>query len=204
MKTQESGNTKFNPAKMVVLSGGCFWCTEAIFKMLKGVISVTPGYAGGPPTSSGQAPTYEEVCSGKTGHAEVIKIEYDEEKISFRNLLTVFFATHDPTTPNQQGNDIGPQYRSIILYSNERQKEEAEEFIKDLNTWVRPMDAGVEPMSEKPIITELGPLDKFYEAENYHKSYYERNKNAPYCQIVINPKLKKVQEKFAELLKKYE
>lgn len=191
--------------QIIVFGGGCFWCTEAVFKMLKGVISVTPGYSGGHkenlprpegpgsrPASVGLGTTYEEVSGGETGHAEVIKIKYDEEKISFRDLLTVFFATHDPTTPNRQGNDVGAQYRSIILYTTEEQKREAEEFIKELN------ESGQEG---KEIVTELKLLDKFYEAENYHKDYYERNKNAPYCQVIINPKLKKVQEQFTKLLK---
>ena len=174
--------------KIIVVGGGCFWCTEAVFKMLKGVISVAPGYAGG----SKPNPTYKEVCSGNTGHAEVIKIEYEPDKISFQDLLTVFFATHDPTTPNRQGGDVGTQYRSIILYSDQNQKEESEKFIKELN---ESSEMGA------PIVTEIKPLDKFYEAENYHKDYYAKNQNNPYCQVVINPKLQKVQEKFAELLK---
>ncbi len=172
----------------IVLGGGCFWCTEAVFKMLKGVISVEPGYAGG----TKENPTYEEVCNGSTGHAEVIKIEYDADVIPLETILTVFFATHDPTTMNRQGNDIGPQYRSIILYSTEQQKITAEKFIKDLNA---------SSNQGKPIVTEIGSLDKFYPAEDYHKNYYENNKNQAYCQVIINPKLKKVQEKFAELLK---
>ncbi|MBI1866496.1 MAG: peptide-methionine (S)-S-oxide reductase MsrA [Candidatus Staskawiczbacteria bacterium] len=180
--------------EVVVFGGGCFWCTEAIFKMLKGVISVNPGYAGG----TKENPTYEEVSNGKTGHAEVVKIEYDQNKISFKNLLTVFFATHDPTTKNRQGNDVGEQYRSIILYTNEKQQKIAQDFIEELNN----SDA-----NGGKIETEVKPLDKFYEAESYHNNYYEKNltagrqgKNKSYCQIVINPKLKKVQEKFAELL----
>lgn len=171
-----------------VLGGGCFWCTEAVFKMVKGVMAVTPGYAGGAKSD----PTYEDVCSGTTGHAEVIRIEYDPHKISFRDLLTVFFATHDPTSMNRQGNDVGTQYRSVILYAAEAQKEEAEKFIKELNASSK---------EGKPIITEVKPLDKFYEAEQYHRDYYARNKENPYCELVINPKLQKVQEKFAELVK---
>lgn len=168
--------------------------------MLKGVISVTPGYAGGKLTTNNQRPTYKEVCSGKTGHAEVIKIEYEPDKISFRDLLTVFFATHDPTTPNgstalttgRQAGDVGTQYRSIILYSNQEQKEESEKFIRELN------DSNKEGA---PVVTEVQPLKQFYEAEDYHKDYYEKNQQNPYCQVVINPKLEKVQEKFAALLK---
>ena len=185
----------------ILFGGGCFWCTEAVFsagggsafggKILKGVISVEPGYAGG----NTENPTYENICSGSTGHAEVIKIDYDPEIISLENLLTVFFATHDPTTKNRQGNDVGTQYRSIILYSTEDQKTVSEKFIKDLNN-----------STEKgaPIVTEIKKLEKFYPAEDYHKNYYENNKNQGYCQVVINPKLKKVQEKFSELLKRSE
>lgn len=182
-----------NPKNKTAIFGrGCFWCTEAVFKALKGVVVVTPGYAGGPSTGSGQAPTYEEICSGKTGHAEVIKIEYDPEKISYGDLLTVFFATHDPTTPNRQGNDIGTQYRSIILYADDAQKKEAENLIKELNS-PYPKD--------EAVVTELKPLDKFYEAEGYHRNYYAKNPEKPYCQLVINPKLEKLQQKFAKFLK---
>ncbi len=157
----------------IFFGGGCFWCTEAVFKMLKGDLSVESGYAGRP-------------------KAEVVKIEYDMAQISLETLLTVFFASHDPTTKERQGNDIGTQYRSIILYTTEDQKEISEKFIKELND-----------SSEKgaPIVTEIKLLEKFYPAEDYHKNYYENNKNQDYCQVVINPKLKKVQQKFAELLK---
>ncbi|MEK7180567.1 MAG: peptide-methionine (S)-S-oxide reductase MsrA [Patescibacteria group bacterium] len=175
--------------KIAVFGGGCFWCTEAVFKMLKGVVSVSPGYAGG----NKENPTYEEVSSDTTGHAEVIQIEYDPKIIPFQTLLTVFFATHDPTTRNQQGNDVGTQYRSIILYLDDIQRKEAEDFIQELN------DSNEEG---RPIITEIEPLKKFYEAENYHKDYYARNQDNPYCEVVINPKLEKVQKKFAELLNK--
>ena len=195
--------------EIAVFGGGCFWCTEAVFKMLKGVHSVMPGYAGGSEaTGSGPSmvisgrsnrersrttggPTYEQVSSGRTGYAEVIEIEYDPDVIPFEKLLTVFFATHDPTTPNQQGADVGTQYRSIILYTNEAQREAAEQFIEKVNA---PSEHG------DPAVTEIEPLKKFYPAEDYHRDYYARNKNAGYCQVVINPKLKKVQEKFAELL----
>ena len=179
--------------QVVVFGGGCFWCTEAVFKELKGVISVMPGYAGGPSTSSGQVPTYEQVCSGKTGHAEVIRIEYNPAEVTFRNLLTVFFASHDPTTLNRQGADVGTQYRSVILYTNESQKTEAEAFIKEINA---------SHGEGQPIVTELKPLGEFYEAEEYHRNYYERNADQMYCQVVINPKLRKVQQEFADLLKK--
>ncbi|MGD0328292.1 MAG: peptide-methionine (S)-S-oxide reductase MsrA [Minisyncoccia bacterium] len=174
--------------EVAVFGGGCFWCTEAIFKMLKGVVSVMPGYAGGTKTN----PTYAEVSSGETGHAEVTRIEYDPAQISFRTLLTVFFATHDPTTPNRQGNDVGTQYRSIILYTTSAQKEEAEAFVREVN----------ESSTEgNPVVTEVKPFTEFYEAENYHRDYFARNPNKTYCELVISPKVQKVQEEFAELLK---
>ena len=173
--------------EIAVFGGGCFWCTEAVFQMLKGVISVSPGYAGG----TGVNPTYEQVSAGKTGHAEVIKIEYDSDIISFVTLLTVFFATHNPTTRNRQGNDVGTQYRSVILYSTDEQKREAEVFIKELNG----SSAG-----GQPIVTEVEPLGAFYIAEAYHQNYYRNNPNQSYCEVVINPKLEKVQKQFAELL----
>lgn len=172
----------------IVFGGGCFWCTEAVFKMLKGVISVEPGYTGG----SIPNPTYEQVCGGNTGHVEVVKIEYDVNMVSLETLLTVFFASHDPTTKNRQGNDIGTQYRSVIYCTTEQQKVACEKFITNLNA-----------SSEKgvPIITEVKPLDIFYPAEDYHKNYYENNKNQGYCQVVINPKLAKVKKEFTNLLK---
>lgn len=176
-----------NQKKIAIFGGGCFWCTEAVFEELRGVISIMPGYAGG----QKENPTYEEVSSGRTGHAEVIKIEYDPEQIGYQDLLTVFFATHDPTTLNQQGNDFGTQYRSVILYTDDEQKTQAKEFIKKLN----------ESTPEgKPIVTEIKLLEHFYDAEDYHREYYRNNKFQPYCQIVINPKLKKLEEKFASLL----
>jgi peptide-methionine (S)-S-oxide reductase len=174
--------------EIIVLGGGCFWCTEAVFKMLKGVISVEPGYAGG----TTKNPTYEQICNGDTGHAEVIKIEYEALHISLETLLTVFFASHDPTTKNRQGNDVGTQYRSIILCDNQEQIKVSENFIKDLNNT---SELGA------PVTTEVKKLDIFYPAEDYHKNYYENNKGQGYCQVVINPKLKKVQKEFAKLLK---
>jgi peptide-methionine (S)-S-oxide reductase len=157
--------------------------------MLRGVYLVEPGYAGGTVSN----PTYEQVCSGTTGHAEVIRIEYNPDEVAYRDLLTVFFASHDPTSLNRQGNDVGTQYRSVLLYTTPHQKEEAEGFIRELN-----QSSG----EGKPIVTQIEPLTEFYPAENYHKGYYERNKMAGYCQVVINPKLEKVQKEFAELLKK--
>jgi peptide-methionine (S)-S-oxide reductase len=173
----------------IVFGGGCFWCTEAIFKTLKGVLSVEPGYAGGTVPN----PTYEQICTGTTGHAEVIKVDYDPEKIKVRDLMTVFFATHDPTTLDRQGNDVGTQYRSVIFYSNENQKSEAERMIAEIDA--SSSEGG-------PVVTQVEPLVQFYPAEEYHKDYFARNPEKAYCQIVINPKVHKVQEKFAALLKK--
>lgn len=174
--------------KIAVLGGGCFWCTEAVFKSLAGVESVTPGYAGG----SLESAKYELVSNGDTGHAEVIQIVYDPAVISFETLLTVFFASHDPSTINRQGNDVGSQYRSVIFYSDDEQKNAALAFIAELNA---------SSPEGKPIVTEVAPLDMFYPAENYHQNYYANNPEQSYCQVVINPKLQKIQEKFAELLK---
>jgi peptide-methionine (S)-S-oxide reductase len=174
--------------EIAVFGGGCFWCTEAVFKSLKGVVSVLPGYAGGTKLN----PTYDEVCGGLTGHAEVIRIEYDPTQVTFRTLMTVFFATHDPATLNRQGNDVGTQYRSIVLYTTPEQKTEAEAFIREIDE------------SSKmggPVVTEVKPLDTFYEAENYHKDYFARNPNQAYCNLIISPKVEKVQKEFAELLK---
>ena len=188
--------------KIAIFGGGCFWCTEAVFsagggsayggKTLSGIISVTSGYAGGNPPAGGEKPTYEEVSGGKTGHAEVIRIEYDLGIISYKDLLAVFFATHDPTTLNRQGNDEGTQYRSIILSTDEMQKQEAEGFIRELNA---------SSAEGAPIVTEVKQLDKFYEAEQYHKDYYQNNPQNSYCQVVIAPKVLKAQHRFTELLK---
>jgi peptide-methionine (S)-S-oxide reductase len=174
--------------QIAVFGGGCFWCTEAVFKMLKGVYEVMPGYAGGSTVN----PTYETVSSGKTGHAEVIHITYDPVEVSYETLLTIFFASHDPTTLNRQGADVGTQYRSLILYTTEAQREAAENFIEKINA---------SSEDGAPAVTEIEPLTKFYVAEDYHRDYYARNKNAGYCQVVINPKLEKVQKEFANLLK---
>lgn len=181
-------NNEVNKKEIAVFGGGCFWCTEAVFTMLKGVTSVTSGYAGGPVAN----PSYEDVSSGRTGHAEVIRVEYDPAQISYQDLLAVFFATHDPTTLNRQGNDVGTQYRSIVLYMTEKQKQEAQEYIQELDA---------SSPGGAPIVTEIKPLEGFYEAEEYHKDYYARNQGQPYCQVVISPKIKKAQAKFAELLK---
>lgn len=173
--------------KTAVFGGGCFWCTEAVFKMLKGVGHVEPGYAGGQMVN----PKYEQVSAGTTGHAEVIRVTYDPTLISYEDLLTVFFGSHDPTTPNRQGNDIGEQYRSVIFYADEEEKATAERLIKDfdgsLNDGTR-------------VVTQVVPLKDFFDAEDYHKDYYKNNVSAPYCQIIIEPKLEKVRKRFAELV----
>lgn len=176
--------------EVAVFGGGCFWCTEAVFDELRGVISVMPGYAGG----STKNPTYEEVCTGRTGHAEVTRIEFDPSEIAYKDLLTVFFATHDPTTLNRQGDDVGTQYRSIILHASEEQRRQAEEFIKELNDALA---------YGKPVVTEVKPLGEFYEAEEYHRKYYANNSYQPYCQVVISPKLYKLRKQFAELLESH-
>lgn len=168
----------------IVFGGGCFWCTEAVFRRLKGVASATPGYAGGKTAN----PTYEEVCSGKTGHAEVVKIEYDPEVARLETLLELFFAMHDPTSKDRQGNDSGSQYRSAIFYETAEQKKAVQEFMKRI--------AGGFP---KPIVTEVGKLGAFYPAEEYHADYYGKNPYQPYCALVISPKLRKLKEKFGLL-----
>jgi peptide-methionine (S)-S-oxide reductase len=169
-----------------IFGAGCFWCVEAIFQNLKGVESVVPGYAGGHVAN----PTYEQVSQGKTGHAEVAKIEFDPQVIKFTDLLNVFFATHNPTTLNRQGGDVGEQYRSVVFYVSDSQKTQAEDFIKN-----------AQKEFTSPIVTQVQPLDKFYLAENYHQNYYKNNPGNPYCQLVIDPKLEKFRKKFADLLK---
>lgn len=170
------------------LGGGCFWCTEAIFKQLKGVISVLPGYSGG----TTKNPTYEEVCTGETGHAEVIQVVFDPATISFTEVLEVFFETHDPTTLNRQGADVGTQYRSAVFYHSNEQKEAAEKVIKLLNQ---------EKIYDSPVVTEVTAFKAFYQAEDYHKNYYARNPNQPYCSVVIGPKVEKFKKVFKSRLK---
>jgi len=170
------------------LAGGCFWCIEAVFDRLRGVKDVKPGYAGGETPN----PTYEQICTGRTGHAEVINIVFDPDVISYRDLLEVFFAVHDPTTLNRQGADVGTQYRSAIFYNTPEQKETAERVIADLNQ---------EGIWDDPIVTELAPLEDFYEAEDYHRDYFERNPNQPYCRVTITPKLSKLRERFSHKLR---
>jgi len=170
------------------LAGGCFWCTEAVFKDLKGVVSVQSGYSGG----HTENPTYREVCSETTGHAEVIQIEFDSDELSFKDLLNVFFTVHDPTTLNRQGNDIGSSYRSAIFFHSDEQEKTATEVIAEIN------GLGI---YDDPIVTEVTKFDKFYPAENYHDDYYANNPNQPYCMGVVAPKVAKFRQKFADRLK---
>jgi peptide-methionine (S)-S-oxide reductase len=172
--------TKTNTTELATLGGGCFWCLEAAFELLPGVKSVVTGYSAG----HKENPTYEEVCTKTTGHAEVVQIEYDPEKISYETLLETFWEIHDPTTLNRQGNDVGPQYRSIVLYHDDAQKQSAEK-------------SKVEEQKKlsRPIVTEIEPLKKFYEAENDHQDYFRRFPNKAYCQVVIRPKVNKIEKK---------
>lgn len=173
--------------KQIVFGGGCFWCTEAVFQMLKGVSKVESGYAGG----ELENPSYERVSEGNTGHAEVIRVTYDPTIITLEDLLTVFFGSHDPTTPNRQGNDVGEQYRSVIFYADEEEQKRAEKIIKDV-------DASLTDGTH--VVTQLLPLTHFYPAESYHANYFKQNKSAPYCQLIIEPKVEKVRKRFAELV----
>lgn len=174
--------------EVAIFGGGCFWCTEAVFKMLKGVSKVEPGYTGGASAN----PTYQEVSTGTTGHAEVIRIEYDPNVVSYRTLMTVFFGSHDATQLNRQGNDVGTQYRSAIFPTTREQSEEATTFINELQSSSSEGD---------PIVTTVEENAVFYPAEDYHMNYYENNKSQGYCQVIIAPKLAKVQKEFADLLK---
>jgi peptide-methionine (S)-S-oxide reductase len=183
-KTKKMSNT----IAIATFGNGCFWCTEAIFQQLKGVQKVMPGYTGG----TLKNPTYKEVCSGLTGHAEAIQITYDPSEISYRELLDVFFYTHDPTTLNRQGNDVGTQYRSAIFYHDENQKAEAEKIIEQLTK---------EKVYDDAIVTEVVPFTIYYAAEDYHKDYYNNNKNQPYCRAVINPKIDKFLKKYGSKIK---
>jgi peptide-methionine (S)-S-oxide reductase len=174
--------------KVAVFGGGCFWCTEAIFSQLKGVVKVVSGFSGGTVPN----PSYKEVCTGTTGHAECTQITYDPKVISFSELLEVFWTTHDPTTFDQQGADVGTQYRSVIFYTDEEQRKEAIEYKQRLEK---------EKIWDKPIVTEITKFDKFYSAEAYHQEYYENNPNQGYCRIVITPKIEKFRKIFADKLK---
>jgi peptide-methionine (S)-S-oxide reductase len=173
--------------EVATLGGGCFWCTEAVFQEVKGVESVISGYSGGNVPGK---PTYREVCSGLTGHAEVVQITFDANVISFEDILIIFMTTHDPTTLNRQGADYGTQYRSVIFFHTLEQKVTAQKVINDL-----------QDVFENPIVTELSPIDKFFEAEDYHQNYYSNNQNQGYCNFVITPKLAKLKKLHASKLK---
>ena len=174
--------------ELVTLGGGCYWCLEAVFELLEGVESVVSGASGGPEPN----PTYEQLCSGRSGHAEVVQLRVDPSVTSFREILEVFFATHDPTTLNRQGGDVGPQYRSAIFYHSPEQKETAEAVIAELTA---------QGVWGGPIVTEVTPFDAFYAAKQDHQAYYQRNGSQRYCQVVIDPKVRKLREKFAHKLK---
>lgn len=177
-----------NNLETATLAGGCFWCTEAIFKRLKGVVSVLPGYAGG----TIENPSYEQVSSGNTGHAEAIQIKFDPTIISYGKILDIFWNTHDPTTINQQDNDMGPQYRSVIFYHDEKQREIAEKSKSEVEK---------ERLYKNPIVTEIKPFTNFYAAEDYNKNYFENHKGALYCDLVISPKIHKLIEKYGSDVK---
>ena len=170
--------------------------------MLKGVSKVESGYAGGPSTSSGQAPSYEQVSSGDTGHAEVIRVTYDPAVISYEDLLTVFFGSHDPTTPNRQGADVGEQYRSVILYESEEDKATAERIVREIDESLSAQGRSASGGKDgSRVVTQIIPLGKFFKAEDYHQNYFKTNTSAPYCQLIIEPKIEKVKKRFAELVK---
>jgi peptide-methionine (S)-S-oxide reductase len=187
---QQKENSAQTPSgkEIITLGGGCFWCLEAVFDELRGVESVESGYMGG----ANANPTYEQVCSGKTGHAEVVQVTFDPMEISFKEILEVFFVIHDPTTLNRQGNDVGTQYRSAIFYHSPEQKSQTHQVIKNLNDghiW------------DSPIVTELVPAQTFYRAEGYHQDYYLRNPAQPYCMLVVAPKVAKLRKQFLAKLK---
>ena len=175
--------------EVATFGSGCFWCSEAVFSELKGVAKVEPGYSGGKTPS----PSYEQVCTGTTEHAEVSQVTFNPDLVSYRELLEVFFSTHDPTTPNRQGHDEGSQYRSVIFYRDDKQKRAAQEIIAELTR---------EKAFRNPIVTQLSPFEAFYPAEDYHRDYYRRNPTQPYCQAVISPKLAKFRAHFQSKLKK--
>jgi peptide-methionine (S)-S-oxide reductase len=177
-----------NGTEVATLGGGCFWCVEAVFDELRGVSSVESGYAGG----RTENPTYEQVCSGATGHAEVVRVTFDPREVSFKEILEIFFTAHDPTTLNRQGADVGTQYRSVIYYHDERQRETAQEVIRELN------EANI---WDGTIVTEVAPLSNYYEAEEYHQEYFARNPGQGYCRVVVAPKVAKFRQRFRDRLK---
>ena len=184
MKDEQKGTVE-----VATLAGGCFWCIEAAFDEIRGVVKVESGYAGGTTDS----PTYEQVCSGATGHAEVVQVTFDPNTVSFKEILEIFFTAHDPTTLNRQGADVGTQYRSVIFYHNRKQKEAAEQVIEELEA---------AKVWDNPIVTRIEPLKKFYKAEEYHRRYFSRHPQAGYCRVVIAPKIAKLRKKYGEKLKK--
>jgi peptide-methionine (S)-S-oxide reductase len=174
--------------EVVTLASGCFWCTEAVFKRVNGVISAVSGYSGGPVDN----PSYNQVCSGRTGHAEAVQVKFDPKIISLEQILEIFWYTHDPTTLNRQGNDVGTQYRSAVFYNSQSQKDIALKIKNDLES---------KKVYQNPIVTEITPFKNFYQAEEYHKDYYDNNKTVPYCSYVIDPKISKLLTKFSSSLK---
>lgn len=175
--------------EVATLAGGCFWCTEAIFRMLRGVASVESGYSGG----NTKSPSYEDVCTGQTGHAEAIQINFDQNIIPFTKIIEIFFHLHDPTTLNRQGNDVGTQYRSVIFYHSEQQKKEAEEVLGKIEK---------EKIYQSPIVTKIEPFTNFYKAESDHQRFYEKNPEYGYCRVVIDPKIRKLLREFKDEVKK--
>ena len=188
MSQDDLNKVKQNKTEVTTLGGGCFWCTEAVFSQLKGVEKVEPGYSGG----NAENATYERVSTGRTGHAEVAQITFDPDVISFKEILQIFFATHDPTTLNRQGSDVGTQYRSVIFYHDDQQKMIAEQVIKEMT------EQGI---FDAPIVTQIEPFKAFYEAEDYHKDYFKRHPKQPYCTVVIAPKIAKLREHYLSKLK---
>jgi len=186
MKNEKMKPDYHGRMEATTLGGGCFWCIEAAFNEIKGVVNVESGYAGGDLAS----PTYEQVCTGATGHAEVIQVTFDPHITSFREILEIFFASHDPTTLNRQGADVGNQYRSVIFYYNEKQKQVAEQAIDTAKVW------------DNPIVTQVEPFKNFYKAEEYHRKYFDRHPEAAYCRTIIAPKIVKLRKKHREKLKK--
>ena len=188
MKDKQLGSVKTDHSEVATLGGGCFWCLEAAFDEIKGVINVESGYAGG----KVQSPSYEQVCTGNTGHAEVVQVTFDSTVVSFKEILEIFFTTHDPTTLNRQGADVGTQYRSVIFYHTEKQKEIAKQVIEEFESskaW------------DQPIVTQVEPFKTFYRAEEYHNKYFAKHPEAGYCRVVIAPKIAKLRKKYREMLK---
>lgn len=182
-------NVNVMAKEVIVFGGGCFWCTEAVFERIEGVSDVMPGYSGGDVIN----PSYREVCTGNTGHAEVVEVTYDSSVVKLEILLKVFFSTHDPTTLNRQGADVGTQYRSAIFYTNEKQKAIVDMVLGELES---------KEVFADPIVTEVKPIKNFYQSEEYHNGYFEANKQQPYCRIVIQPKVNKLEKVFDTILKK--